>query len=429
VRVEPLDGETVAGVLDGLTPEKAGTLLIAIPRDHALTRLLSFPSVDSNELSRMVELSVGAQFPYPPDQLVTDFQVVEQHDGTSTVQVVACRRATVDSLVSDVASRGWQPRLITPASWGIGAWFRRASGASDVREPAMIVHLDTAQTDLVLMSRGRVAFSRSVRRGLAEWQAGCDGLERLGHEVRRHCLASTNGWPSLEVASVVLTGVGPLEQWAEALARRVGKPVTVIPPPDVEDAPDGAAPSPIVAWGLGMAQEEWVVNVAPTELRRLHRRQQHLRQAIVTAALACVVLGLGAGVVWAAAHRQGQIMAQTAAVMREWERAGGSLQHAQHEWHRLERLLADRRWSHAMLVELFRLTPSTVTFESVTVERDPRQAVVRGSASTTAQVLEHLRLLDESGKWTQVMLRHATPRRTAAGIQTDFEILLIGGPS
>src|SRR5690349_24378500 len=81
--------EQLAALLQDGKPEHAG-IIVCVPREQVITRVLRLPATRSEELAQMVELSGKAQLPYPREQAVADYQVIEQQNGSSTVQLVAC---------------------------------------------------------------------------------------------------------------------------------------------------------------------------------------------------------------------------------------------------------------------------------------------------------------------------------------------------
>src|SRR3989338_5209288 len=70
--------------------------ITVVSREQVITRTVKFPTLDSAELTQMVELYAKAQLPYPREQTVMDFSVLHQQGGFSTVVVVACQRDVID---------------------------------------------------------------------------------------------------------------------------------------------------------------------------------------------------------------------------------------------------------------------------------------------------------------------------------------------
>ncbi len=428
---EPLSvqptGEVLRRALGNLR-SGAAEVISVIPREQVLTRLMTFPSTQAEELAQMVELSGKAQLPYPRDQAVADFHVVEQQAGSSTVQLVACHRELLERHVRLLREAGLEPAWIVPSSWGLLAWYRRIGQAQDVHEPTMVVHVDEDRTDLALIRQGCLLFSRSLAQGAKDWQAGTEALELLAQELERTTSSLRKELPRVEINSFVVTGAGPIDQWQELLTTRLGKPVLARSASGDLRLPESAvntAGFPAVVIGLAMAERQWLVNLLPREVREAHRHRRRIRELTLTGSLLLATCLLGAGLLSVHVNRRQRTAQETLNTLKSHEATTRQLERKERVVHLIERLQASRRLTAAMFGELIRLTPPEVLFENLAFERSRGELVVRGSAQTTRQVLDYIHLLDRSNLWEHVELRYSSRRVTSAGDRTDFEIVLL----
>ena len=398
IRVEPVTGglnaETIRRALQGLSRVRTKTVIVTIPREDVMVRAGG--------------ASGAIPFPFPEEQLVTEAQ-----EG----QMVACQRTRLQSLLALLQEVGWEPELITPASWGLWAWFHRVMDDSQVREPTAVLHLDVDRMDLIVASGGRLVFSR-----------GLPDIDELEPTLK----AAASVSPERPIGRLVLTGAGDLEQWKCLLARRLDLPIVVHPMPQAVPGLSAAhehGASFVVAWGLATAERQWLVNLVPRDVRQARHRRVRLRQSVLTAMVGCLVLALGDGLIAGFARREAHLVAEANEALRQWDSTTGHLAQQEQSLAVLEAMLASRHAIRTTLVELFRVTPADVVYEELSFDRTRHELAVRGSTASTAQVFEYLRLLEQSPGWGQAVLRYAIARRTSAGIRTDFEILLAGGVS
>lgn len=408
VRVEPfggaLDGDTLRRALRGLHRPRTKTVIVTIPREEVMTRLVRLPAT--------------AQFPFSHDQLVTDTQIVGQEQGTDLVQVVACPRPRLEVLLAPLQEIGWEPDIMIPASWGLWAWYRRLAEDGQRHGPTAVLHLDVDRADMIVVDDDHLLLSR--------------GFPPSVEEVERTLTAASNAWPNLPISRLVLTGVGDLEQWKRLLEQRVERPILVPPlPREIEEAAAASESraSFIVAWGAAMAERQWLVNLAPRDVQQVRRRHRHLRHTILTGSLFCAALVLGDGILAGLVRRHARVAAEANNALRQWDPIAGDLLQQEHSVAALEAFLVSRRRTRTAVAELFRLTPADVVFEELAFDRGRQELMVRGSTATTARVMDYLHLLEESGAWSHAALRYAISRRAAAEVRTDFEILLTGGAS
>ncbi|HBH97780.1 MAG TPA: hypothetical protein DDX89_08390 [Candidatus Omnitrophica bacterium] len=430
VLVEPIhaapDGAWLRGVLKPLEP--AGMEVISvISREHVITRILTLPSTHREELDQMVRLAAKAQLPFPPEQAAMDWALLEEHDGTSVVQLVACQREVIDRHLTLLREGGVEPAVLIPSSWGVAGWYRYFGRSDEQREPAFIVHVDCERTNLVLVRGDGVMSSRSLNQGLAEWQAS---LAPLLQELERSLASVRKELPGLDAASVMLTGVGPLEEWRGTIESRVSLPVVVrqgegpMKRPEILSAQTHATlpTSLAVVMGLAFADCRTAVNLLPPDVREAHRQRRRLRELMVTAALFATALLCGTGVLMNLVHRTTHQTRHLTEVMHQLEALTGRTAQQLDDVRVIERLLTGRRQLAEALAALIQATPPEVLFETVTFERARRELVVRGSAPTTRDVLDYLRVLKDDPHWRQVELRYSARRGSSAEALTAFEI-------
>lgn len=435
VLVEPIhaapDGAWLRGVLKPL--KSAGMEVISvISREHVITRTLRLPSTQREELDPMVRLAAKAQLPYPPEQAATDWALLEEHDGASVVQLVACQREVVDRHLTLLREGGLEAVALIPSSWGVAGWYRQFGRSDALREPAFIVHVDHERTNLVLVRGDSVMSSRSLNQGLAEWQAS---LEPLLQELERSLASIRKELPGLDAASVILTGLGPLEEWRGIIEPRVGLPVVArqgegpMKRPEVLIAQEHSTlpTSLAVVMGLAFADCRSAVNLVPADVREAHRQRRRLRELMVTAALFAAALLCGTGVLVKLVHRTTNETRHLTEVMHQLETLTGRTAQQLDDVRLIERLLTGRRQLAEALAALIQATPPAILFETVTFERARLELVVRGSAPMTRDVLDYLRVLKDDPHWLQAELRYSARRGSSAEALTAFEIALTLG--
>lgn len=435
VRVEPIrdepNAQTLQRLLSGVRPARA-QVRCAVAREQVITRLLKLPTTKPEELAKMVALTGKVQVPYPPEQVVSDFQVLEQQAGATTVQFVACHQDLVERHLKLLQQLQVEPSDVVPSSWGILAWYQRFGKTAQMREPVMVLNVDTDHTHLALIRHGGVVLSRSLEAGLRDWQAGSETITALAQEVERSLSGLHKEWSGLEVQTMLLTGVGALDEWKPILESRLGKPVVVARAQGASSTPAAANQmegSSVVLLGLATAEPSWLVNLLPQATRRGYTQHRRLREVTLMAVLLAMALGLGTSLLWTILHRQERLAARSGEALQQLQATSQQLERQERLIRVIDQVQAARRWTASMLAELFRLTPSEVLFENLQFERARGELLVRGSAPSTRHVLDYIQQLEHSPQWMRVELRYSAQRRGPSGARTDFELLLQGGHS
>lgn len=408
-------------------PRKPASVIYAMPREQAITRMLKLPSVRPDEVAQMVALASQTQLPFPRDQAIVDFQVIDQQAGSSTVQVVACHHDVVERSLALFRQEGREPSWVVPSSWGCLAWYQRLGRSLEAREPVLLMDIDDDHVELALIRQDRLLFSRSLSQGVRASSGGSDVATALAQELERSLFSLMKEVPGVEITSGVVTGVGPLESWRQVLAQRLGKPVVIKPAFGAWRSPATSSMppvSPVVLLGLATAEDGWLINLLPQAVRQAQSHQRRMKELTLTGALVVASLLAGAWLLSIRVTRQTQAAGQTLHQMKQLEVVAKQLEQKEQEIRLVDAILASRRGTAAMLAELFRLTPAETFLESLTFERARGECLVRGSAPTTREVLDYLQHLKQAGPWDRADLRYSSRRNIAGVERTDFEIVL-----
>lgn len=398
-----------------------------IPREQVLTRVVQFPSAEAAELAQMVGLYAKAQLPYPGDQVIVDFQILSQQEGFSTVMLVACQRETIERMLAVLRGAGLSPSSLTVSAWGVLGWYQRALQVDASREPTLAVVVDDTRTDLVLIGQGRVLSSRSVGQGAQDWAASGESMELLAAEIERSQAAIRKELPGAEIQSLVLSGVGDLLAWRDALADRLRFSVTVIesagPFADVQLV-SGAPISLAAIGGVACSLPHTLLNLAPPSVRaQVEHHRQVWELAAIGSLLLAVLLG-GSLVLGLQAVRQREVAEQFDRVVKSAEPRAKRLQEATRSVQTVRALLDERRRLAQLLADVFRVSSQKVSLETLAFERGKRELTLRGSAPSTQAVLGYVQELERLGGVAGVTLKYSAQRAVSTGDRTTFELVL-----
>jgi Tfp pilus assembly protein PilN len=290
-----------------------------------------------------------------------------------------------------------------------------------------VINIDENRADLVLIANHRMLSSRSVGQGFADWAHTADIGELLAAEVERSRAAVRKELPGTEIRSVLMTGLGALDQWREPLSQRLGLPVAVIEAqqPFQGATVAAAAPfSPVVAGGLAGSDCSSVLNLNPAEMRVQVEHARRVRDLVVVSGLVVSGLALGAGHLSFQVFRQRQVSVQLDRAMGQVGPTAKRLQEQLRAAQLVEEVFADRRHVASALARVLAQTPAAMRLDGLTFERAKHELTVRGSTATNQDVLSYIRQLEQLEGVRGVELKHATRRAGPGGERTDFELIM-----
>jgi hypothetical protein len=166
-------------------PDLRGTLCLCLPVADTLLRIIELPSLDRQELSGMVELQIGKMSPFPVDELVVSFEVLDERAGAALVLIAAARRETLERLRAELGE---------PAHIDIDllAWWQALR--EEDREPGRVysVLLNSTRAELIASDDGvPVAARVLLERDELGWH---EFLELLSEELNFSAVALESDW-------------------------------------------------------------------------------------------------------------------------------------------------------------------------------------------------------------------------------------------
>ncbi len=403
------------------------TAVLVIPREQVITRGVRFPATQTSELAQMVELYARAQLPYAREQMILDFAVLEQKAGFSNVVIVACQRDVIDKPLALLKQIGLEVQCVTVTSWGVAEWFRHLPKQSELPEPTLIVHLDDARTDLVLVADKRLLSSRSIGQGTLDWADLDQVVELLAIEVDRSRASLRKELPDLDVQSVVLTGFGALNEWALPLNRRLGLPVQVVPS-DLPFAPWKSAPdtgvSPVVAAAVAVGDLNRLLHLTPPELKGQVKSRHQLNELVLIGALTVTVISMAVGLIGMEVYRHQRVVNQLEQALSGLSPQAKSVQEKRRASSLVNGVISQRRHLAQTLSGIFQNLPEAMSLEALNYERSRQEWSLRGSAASTQTVLNYIAQLEQLPQVRAVRLKYSRQRQTLSGERIDFEVLV-----
>lgn len=87
--------------------------VLGLPVTAVLAQRFRLPSVDPAEFPEMIRIQIEKVLPFSPEEVTTDFEVIEQGEGESVVSAVAIRNEQLAEIAAPLFDRGFIPRQVT----------------------------------------------------------------------------------------------------------------------------------------------------------------------------------------------------------------------------------------------------------------------------------------------------------------------------
>jgi hypothetical protein len=87
--------------------------VLGLPIAAVLAQRFRLPTVDPAEFPEMIRIQIEKALPFSPDEVTTDFEVIEQSEGGSVVSAIAVRNQQLAEMAAPLLERGYIPRQVT----------------------------------------------------------------------------------------------------------------------------------------------------------------------------------------------------------------------------------------------------------------------------------------------------------------------------
>lgn len=130
-------------------------IVLGLPANAVIAQRLRLPTVDPSEFEGMVRLQVEKAFPYPPEEVTSDFEVIDKGESESVVSSVAIHNTRLNELAEPLLNRGCIPGQVT-----VYAAQRAASHAA--RGRALIIYREGEKLVSAISENGKLSFTRTL---------------------------------------------------------------------------------------------------------------------------------------------------------------------------------------------------------------------------------------------------------------------------
>ncbi len=145
-----------------------GELCLVLPREMFFTKIISLPSVDEQEIRKMVSLQIGQLLPYVPQQAVWDIVVCGQRNLVSDVLILAVARQAVMKYLRILSLAGFSPTVVTLSSYALAGLLARVDSTGH----KAFFFADENSTEICFCTEGKFYSSRSIAYGTKDFISG-----------------------------------------------------------------------------------------------------------------------------------------------------------------------------------------------------------------------------------------------------------------
>jgi hypothetical protein len=130
-------------------------LVLSLPVAAVLAQRFRLPTVDPAEFPEMVRIQIEKALPFSPEEVTTDFELIEQNETESVISVVAVRNERLAEIAAPLLESGLIPRQIT-----VYAAQRASTHAPEGR--ALLIYPEGETLVSAVTENGKVSLTRTL---------------------------------------------------------------------------------------------------------------------------------------------------------------------------------------------------------------------------------------------------------------------------
>jgi hypothetical protein len=129
--------------------------VLGLPINMVLAQRLRLPTVDPQDFPEMVRIQVEKSFPYSPDEVTTDYEIIEQTESDSVISAVAVHNERLSEMAAPLLLRGHIPSQVT-----VYAAQRAATHAAEGR--ALLIYPEGEKLISAISENGKLSLTRTL---------------------------------------------------------------------------------------------------------------------------------------------------------------------------------------------------------------------------------------------------------------------------
>lgn len=163
------DLKTMAGAVKEFIaafPFVSRLVVVALPESQIFTRVITLPKMNEKELKNAMQWETEQYIPVPLSEVTMDWQIIDVEGSVDANQMdvllIACPKTFINKYLKVMKMAGLETLAIEPETMAI----TRSLVGTDTATPAtMTVNIGAATTDIAVVNRGTIRFTRSISTG------------------------------------------------------------------------------------------------------------------------------------------------------------------------------------------------------------------------------------------------------------------------
>ncbi len=407
---------------------KPSTLYLVIARNLITVRLISLPSANPKEISKMIDLHLVRLVPYKKEDVLSTHSVLYTDDvGYTKVFLCILHKAALNRQLNVLAQANIFPDKIYISSYGIWSWFLFNVGSQMDQEAVYFgLDIDSDFTELIAFKRDNLFFSRSIdvgSRQLTEQSA----VTKLIKEVKQAIILMRSEYNFKKPEKIIISGaINNLAGLPLVLEKELEIPVKLF----LLDSwinrfrytklniPENVSISGLKEFFY--EDKKRISFYAPeTQVRKAFR--QEIRDLVFCGSLLIYIFFIISGIFLGRLYNQERYLTRLNAHFANLDQETATLIKKNKSVLFVDDVLEARKIPTLILRQIYKAVPNNVALNHIGVDAD-NEVVLRGESLSLADVFSFVGDLKKYANFKDPEAKYTRKKKTRDGEITTFEI-------
>lgn len=394
-----------------------------IPRHLVTARSLKIPSIDDDEIGKIIKIESLKHLPYSDENVIYGYRIIEKlEDGYSKVLLVIAQANIIKSYTDVLKAAGLRgPQSLSLSSEALFLWYMLVMGEEE-KVNVMLVNLDSDHIDIDIIEKDKLVFTRGVAYGFDDPKK----KDRIAEQIKIS-LHTYQKESSKTVNRVILTGKATdIEKFEPILAKELKLPVEIINQvkniPMNENIKEGDIDASYAELlGLSLRPEEIKINLLPEDVREETRMIMAKNNLVTAVFLVAILAMMACGIFLKKLHDKDIYLSVINAEVKKIDPKVITAKKMLKDMNIMRELMSRKPLAVDIVSEIYGITPSGIFLSMLNFDSN-ESVTVRGNAPTLSEVFKYVSILENSHYFEGVKVKYANKRTSGNKEIADFEI-------
>lgn len=400
-----------------------GKVRLNIPRHMVTARYLKLPSIDDEEIKKIIKIESLKHLPYTDEDVISGYRIIEKlSDGYSKVLLIIAQAGAIKNYIDILNGAGVKEiDFVSLSSEALFLW-HKITGEGEDKDNLMLVNLDLSHIDIDIFEEGKLVFTRGIAYGYDSAGKADNIAGQINVSMKTYQKES-----SKSVNRVVLTGGNSeIAKYKSIIAGELKVPVEIVsqiknvPVADnVKEIDDNISFAELL--GVSLKPEDAGINLLPADVLERARIVGIKKNLIVTVLLMAIFAAMALGFLIKKVYDKDRCLALLDGEIKKTKPKVTAVKKMLKDVNTIRKVMARKPLAVDVVTEIYSLNPSGVYLSMLDYETD-KSLTLRGIAPSLNDVLKYSAILENSAYFEGVKVKYTNKRIIENRESADFEI-------